>query len=556
MKAKTTAATRFDLIGNGRESDREIFNSVMKRWRQRIGYCSLFAAVSAALTGSLAEARSEPSKIADARVGQDGPRRQNLNTLFRNRSLLKRQSEFRLPHQNTSLLPAFAGNDDCPGKFIPGGTYTSGAPFTDSGDTTGANDTVNSLYYYYYWNIPAHGPDHVYSFTLTNLGANPEIKVSASTSTYKPMVYIIDGQYGRCPSNTGNVANWWWMLSYAQSPGGTITIDSQAMRYLPLGVPLYLFVDAPEYDAAGSGAYTVRMQDATVAQPCSAANPIDCPEFFVSQHYSDFLNRRPDIPGLNHWTNEVTECSDLVKRFPGESFELCTERKRANTSAAFFLSPEFQNTGSFVLRVYWGTLGKLLNAQCPGVPNGLAGNCRPSYSEYINDMNQIAQGIVFDDHLDPARINANKQAFVAAFVQRPEFLAIYGNLNNTQFVDKLFQTTGVTASSTDRQALINELNANAPGARASVVFKVVDGTTTITDGALVFNTPYGQAFYNQEFDTAFVFMEYLGYLQRNPDQPGYDHWLGKMRQYGNWVDAQMVLAFILSPEYRQRFGTP
>src|SRR6185436_14709397 len=195
-------------------------------------------------------------------------------------------------------------------------------------------------------------------------------------------------------------------------------------------------------------------------QPVASAscpNPIDCSEFFVAQHYRDFLNREPDTPGLNHWIGEITECSDPAKRFPGESFELCTERKRANTSAAFFLSPEFQNTGSFVLRVYWGTLGKLLNAQCPGVPNGLPGNCRPRYSEYINDMNQIAQGIVVNDHLDPARINANKHAFVESFVMRPEFRAIYDGLNNTQYVDKLFETTGISPSSTDRQELINGL---------------------------------------------------------------------------------------------------
>src|SRR5262245_12956784 len=261
MKTKTTTATRFDLIGNGK-SDREIFNSVMKQWRQRIGYCSLIAAISGALPASLAEARSEPSKIADARVGQDGPRRQKLNTQFRNQSLLKRQSEFRLPHQNNSLLPAFAGVDDCPGKSIPAGTYTSAAPYVESGDTTGANDTINSLYYYYYYsNIPAHGPDHVYSFTLASVGSNPKITISASTSTYKPMVYLINGQYGPCPANTGNVGYSWWSIAWAQSPGGTITIDGDSMRYLPLGVPFYLFVDSPENDAAGSGAYTVQMQD-------------------------------------------------------------------------------------------------------------------------------------------------------------------------------------------------------------------------------------------------------------------------------------------------------
>jgi hypothetical protein len=285
---------------------------------------------------------------------------------------------------------------------------------------------------------------------------------------------------------------------------------------------------------------------------------IDDADFFASQHYIDFLRRFPDIPGWNHWTGEITECSDPAKRQAGESLEMCTERKRANTSAAFFLSPEFQNTGSFVLRVYWGTLGKLPNvpnAQCPGVPQGLPGFCRPKYSDYIADMTQIAQGIVVNDHLDPAVINANKQAFVLAFVQRAEFLAAYPlTMTNEQYVDQLFQKTGITPSASDRQALINELGATPTAAtRASVVFKVVDGTTTITDGHLQFNTSYGQAFYNQEFDTAFVMMEYLGYLRRNPDQEGYDFWLGKMRRYGNWVDAQMVLAFILAPEYRNRF---
>jgi Domain of unknown function (DUF4214) len=279
---------------------------------------------------------------------------------------------------------------------------------------------------------------------------------------------------------------------------------------------------------------------------------IDDADFFAFQHYVDFLRRLPDTPGLTHWTGEITECSDPARRRPGESLALCTERKRANTSAAFFLSPELQNTGSFVLRVYWGTLGKLRNAQCPGVPNSLPGFCRPRYSDYIADMAQVAQGIVVNDQLDPAVINANKHAFVANFVTRPEFRAIYDGLNNTQYVDKLLQTTGVSVSSLDRQALINGLG-NGTETRASVAFKVVDGTQTGVGGSLVFQTTYGQAFYNQEFDTAFVFMEYICYLRRNPDQAGYDFWLAKLRSHGNWVDAQMVLAFILSPEYRNRF---
>ena len=58
-------------------------------------------------------------------------------------------------------------------------------------------------------------------------------------------------------------------------------------------------------------------------------------------------------------------------------------------------------------------------------------------------------------------------------------------------------------------------------------------------------------------------MQYFGYLRRNPnDAPeqnlnfeGYNFWLGKLNQFnGNFVEAEMVKAFILSGEYRQRFG--
>ena len=279
---------------------------------------------------------------------------------------------------------------------------------------------------------------------------------------------------------------------------------------------------------------------------------IDDADFFAAQQYIDFLRRFPDAPGHAHWTGEITECNDPAKRFPGESLALCIERKRANTSAAFFLSPEANNTAYFVLRVYWGTLGKLLNSPgCPGVPQNLPGHCRPKYTDYIADMATVAQGIVVNDHLDPTVINNNKRAFVESFINRPDFQAVYGGLTPGAFVDKLSQTTGVPLSSADRDALVTE--ATTPANRGSVVFKIVDGTTTITDGAMVFNTTYGKAYFDKEFDDAFVFMEYVGYLRRNPDQDGFNFWLGKLKQYGNWVDAQMVLAFILSPEYRNRF---
>jgi hypothetical protein len=50
-------------------------------------------------------------------------------------------------------------------------------------------------------------------------------------------------------------------------------------------------------------------------------------------------------------------------------------------------------------------------------------------------------------------------------------------------------------------------------------------------------------------------MEYFGYLRRDPDAEGYNHWLTKLNQFnGNFVEAEMVKAFIQSAEYRARFG--
>jgi len=51
------------------------------------------------------------------------------------------------------------------------------------------------------------------------------------------------------------------------------------------------------------------------------------------------------------------------------------------------------------------------------------------------------------------------------------------------------------------------------------------------------------------------------YLRRSPNDPqdtdytGYEFWLNKLNQFnGNFVDAEMVKAFITSSEYRHRFG--
>lgn len=69
------------------------------------------------------------------------------------------------------------------------------------------------------------------------------------------------------------------------------------------------------------------------------------------------------------------------------------------------------------------------------------------------------------------------------------------------------------------------------------------------------------AFQQREMNRSFVQMQYFGYLRRNPnDAPdgnfdGYNFWVSKLNQFnGNFLDSEMVKAFIVSDEYRRRFG--
>jgi hypothetical protein len=440
------------------------------------------------------------------------------------------------------------GNSD---DVDPGVTVTSSVTFTATAGTTyrivvdgfnnnGSGGDIGSITLN--WAINGCGA----SFSPTVLSAN-QVELNSWTIDGRTSIYV----KLNFPNAGYRVGNWGTPVQ----AGNNFTVDALVEQFNgPSAQVLTSTAQIYDLGAIAAGNYTftfknsgttVKTLNFTVSLTPPAANPIDDAHEFVRWQYKDFLGREPDIPGWDHWTAEITMCSVAANRFANETEPQCIERKRANTSAAFFLSPEHANTSYFVLRVYRGALGRMPHF----------GGDTTTQSEFTRDRATVSNGIVVNNALAPNVINANKQAFVNEFVTRAEFQSIYGGLNNTQYVDKLFQTTGVPVSSNDKQALIDGLN-NSSETRASVLFKVVDGTTTITDGALIFNTTYGKAFYDNLFNAAFVQMEYFGYLHRDPDDGGYNFWLGKLNQFGNWVDAQMVLAFIKSPEYRSRFGAP
>jgi len=136
-----------------------------------------------------------------------------------------------------------------------------------------------------------------------------------------------------------------------------------------------------------------------------------------------------------------------------------------------------------------------------------------------------------------------------AFVQRPDFVSAYPTgMSPSDFVTQLSNRAGAGVLSPAEQTnLINMFGGSTSDVNIRAqVLRAVAEDSTLRD---------------VEFNKAFVLMQYFGYLRRNPDEfpdPNFDglnFWLAKLNQFnGNFINADMVKSFLVSGEYRQRFG--
>jgi hypothetical protein len=281
--------------------------------------------------------------------------------------------------------------------------------------------------------------------------------------------------------------------------------------------------------------------------PRGVINPLDNPYFFVSQHYRDFLSREPDSGGLTFWGERITgnNSNNPAPCPPGDT--VCINTRRIGVSDAFFVELEYQQTGSFVYRVYRAAFGNNQPFSNGHPDPGFPGEDLkiPNYQVFAADRALVIGG---------ANLAQLQLAFANAFVQRPAFLAKYPLSLATadQFVDAILATIqndiGVNLSS-ERSALITLYNSGG-GGRGAVVYRLADdnvGTNPINN----------RSFIDAEYNRAFVFGEYGGYLRRNSDIPGFMFWLGQvnagpLRDLGK--QHAMVCSFITSTEYQQRFS--
>ena len=115
------------------------------------------------------------------------------------------------------------------------------------------------------------------------------------------------------------------------------------------------------------------------------------------------------------------------------------------------------------------------------------------------------------------------------------------------YVNTMFANEGVTPTNNERQAAINAYGSGNTLGRAAALKSVIESDTV----------------FNAQYNSAFVLMQYFGYLRRDADDPpdnnfaGYDFWLNKMNQASlpgeNLRDDDVVLARVKRADMVESF---
>ncbi|HEV7397526.1 MAG TPA: DUF4214 domain-containing protein, partial [Pyrinomonadaceae bacterium] len=208
----------------------------------------------------------------------------------------------------------------------------------------------------------------------------------------------------------------------------------------------------------------------------------------------------------------------------------------------------FQQTGAYVYRLYRIAFGNNQPFPNPNSDPAHPGEEKkwPLYASFMKDRAQVRGG---------PQLSQMQFDLAKAFVGRSEFRAKYpyNFANPIPFIDALLNTInrdlGVNLSS-QRTNLINlTVTGPEPGPAYVMYSLALDKATERLDN---------RALLDAEYNRAFVFTQYAGYLRRDADIAGLLFWLEQVdsaplrdiaRQHA------MVCSFITSAEYQRRFSS-
>jgi hypothetical protein len=417
-------------------------------------------------------------------------------------------------------LPAATVSDNCPGatvSFNPasGSNFNLGTTLVTATATDASGNTASCTF-----NVTVTQPDAVLFSAATysiNEGAGSLIATvnrTGNTATAATVDYASSNDASAACMTVNGFAS--EKCDYLAVAGTLSFAAGQTSKTIQIFINNDAYVEGPETftltlsNPVGTTASVQNVATVTIVDndsSPSATNPIDDSTFFVIEQYRNFLNRDPDASGLAFWVGKISACG---------SNATCINQQRVAVSLAFFTSREFQETGFFVYRLYKGGLGN-----------------KPTYAQFLFDRSQLTEG---------PTLEADKQALTLKFVQRAAFTTKYPtSLSGAAFIDALLATVQ-SSSGLNLTAKKPELSAEylagamQADSRARVLRKLVDYPEYIA----------------AEFNSAFVQMQYFGYLNRDIDQGGFDFWLGILNS-GAAPDS-MVCAFITSAEYQNKYS--
>lgn len=249
-------------------------------------------------------------------------------------------------------------------------------------------------------------------------------------------------------------------------------------------------------------------------------------DYFVFQQYIDFLGRMPDTGGFNDWLNVLNTCTNQGKLGADPACD------RVHVSSGFFRSTEFGERGYWIYRFYHGVLGN-----------------RPLLAQFKPDIRRL-NGLQDGPALETARA-----AFIADFMGRAAFTNIYAGLTDaghaSQFIAKLEQTATVTLPATTT----TEPGQPPQFGRDELIQKMASGQFTAAQTLRAFIEQ--KVVFDKFFFRAFVAMQYFGYLNRDPEDAGYNDWVDVLTNGRDNIPPgdfhHLIFGFVWSVEYREKF---
>ncbi|MCM2264161.1 MAG: DUF4214 domain-containing protein, partial [Desulfuromonadales bacterium] len=225
--------------------------------------------------------------------------------------------------------------------------------------------------------------------------------------------------------------------------------------------------------------------------PPPAAAVLNDDTEFARQAYRDFLNREPDIEGLNYWTLQLQSGT----------------HDRAELVEQFLLSAEFGGQVAPVVRLYFAYFNRL-----------------PDFSGLMYWVKEHSSGNLTLDNISDF------------FASSPEFQQTYGSLNNGQFVELVYQN--VLGREPDAAGLAYWTGQLDTAARTRG--QVMTGFSESAEYKLLQENP------------VYVTMTYVGLLRRTPELDGFNYWVGIMDQGATGL--ALIDGFLYSSEYEGRFN--